>query len=96
MRRYQFESLIFGEWKEIYKGRARENGKFKTYVRKPWKFVTDGKTAIRGRNWLELAKVLELVPQKEKTEDNAVSKKVPEKRWIKKRVKSKVFSGGSK
>ena len=66
MRRYQFEKLIHGDWNEINNGRQRENGDFKTYVIKPWKYISNGKLAFRAKSWKEIAQKLKLIAVKKK------------------------------
>ena len=73
MNRYKFEQLISGPWASERGDRIRRNGKFSTYVRKPWKFVSDGQVALRAKTWKELAIALTLVKGKGKADDNDVS-----------------------
>ena len=91
MKRYDFEKLILGDWKEMMNGRWRENGPFKTYVRQEWKFIHDGKNAIKARTWKELALALGLIQGKKKVAKD-LDKDTSSKRWIIKRVKSKSFA----
>lgn len=63
LSRFGFENLIYGDWKDVRtpSSHRRENGKFRTWIRKPWKFVSDGTVVLRAKSWDELAKALELV-----------------------------------
>ncbi len=58
--RKSFENLISGDWESMKGDRYRENGKFRTYIKDQWKFVSDGNSAIKARTWKELSDVLEL------------------------------------
>lgn len=59
MSRSQFEALIHGEWEKVADDRIRRNGKFSTYVRGQWKFLSNGQKAVRAKTWAEIAEVLE-------------------------------------
>lgn len=91
MRRYEFEKLVQGDWKSCNSDRWRENGRFKTYIKKEWKFINDGKRALRAKSWIELARTLNLIPIKAKAGDKTVTLK-NKPNWMKKRVKPKAFS----
>ena len=71
--RHNFEQLVHGDWVSEKDDRIRRNGAFSTYVRKPWKFVSDGQVALRAKTWKELAIALKLVKGKGKADDNDVS-----------------------
>ena len=67
LSRLQFEKLILGPWKSHKGDRYRQNGKFRTYVKDPYKFISNGDIAFRAKSWQELASLLKIgVP------DNAV------------------------
>lgn len=60
MSRKQFEALIKGEWNTLQNDRYRKNGKFTTYVKAQFKFLSDGENTIKTKTWNELAIALEL------------------------------------
>jgi hypothetical protein len=58
MTRYQFEALLEGDWEKIDNDRLRKNGKFSTFIRGPWKYLSDGTNMLRAKSWHEISEIL--------------------------------------